>query len=372
MTENEMIEQVKNVLDTHGYNITRDKYHEVKPETAPSWCKLYKTFGSWGEVKRRAKALNVDTAPGHVVPEFVDKKTGELDWRRVINAAIEMQDIRNNNSWTQDICRIEIPTDKPVAIMFTSDEHIGSMATDYDAWLNSIDYLFDTPGLYAVNVGDPIENQKKFRTVSPILSQVISPTLQPQVYGQVLLEMFNRGKLLAMSGGNHDLEFDERIFGEGDLKQYAERLVPYFDGKGLVELVVGDVTYRILMMHKTRYHSFINTLHGAKREYQLTLPADIVVTAHTHKPGFEEYHHYQMAAELGLDFGGVSFLIQTGTFKVNDTYSKRYWTKGVIGTPTVVLHPDRREMDYFRTPEKAVDFIRGINNNEYANDGTGK
>jgi len=348
------------VLQTHP-NIGQRGYDLLRDPEKPGRATVVRRFGSFEAAKKLAlpDGGTVANVP-HIPPVFIDKKEGRLDWREMIRAAITQQDIIRRNSWSQDACKVEVPTSDPIAVAYTSDEHLGSIATDYTAWLDDIDFLLNTPGLYAVSAGDMIENQRAFKTVSAVINQIIPPDLQEEIVREITLELFVKNKLLAAGAGNHDTEFCERLYGKSNVEKIISRLVPFFNGKGAMELTVGNQKYTHLIIHKTRFNSFLNALHGAKREYQLTLPADVVVTAHTHKPAFEMYYQYEMASEIGMGIGPYSLLIKTGTYKTEDAYSKRYWTKGVIGTPTVVYMPDRREMTVFRTAREAVTYMEGI------------
>ena len=84
-------------------------------------------------------------------------------------------------------------------------------------------------------------------------------------------------------------------------------------------------------------------------------PGDVIVTAHHHSPAYAIVNRYPVAREAGFDFGGDVALIRTGTFKINDGYSMRFWNKGIIGVPTVVYHPDKFLFDVYRSAERAVE-----------------
>jgi hypothetical protein len=363
-TDASLLAAVRAIFAAHG-PLTAEQYDKLTTDLyKPGRPILRRSFGKWKTMCRRIEngepELRPESDAAHVPPVFTDKKRGELDWREVIDAAVVQQGILRRNSWSQDACKITIPTNDPIAIAYTSDEHLGSLATDYRAWRADLDYLLETPGLYAISCGDMIDNYRQFRSVAPVISQIIPPDLQEDILAQIIGELVGANKLLAAGAGNHDTEFAERIYGKANAEKIISRLVPFFNGKGAAEITVGNQRYSSLIIHKTRFNSFLNDLHGAKREYQLTLPADVVATAHTHKPAFEMYYHYDMAHELGWGIGPYSFLIKSGTYKVECPYSKRYWTKGIIGTPTVVYYPDMRNMLVFRTAREAMVYVNAV------------
>jgi len=353
-----LVAQGKKLFAKYGAGLSRDKFMAISKKERPSKWQIRNVFGSWQEY--RNECLDIDTLK-HEPPLFPDKKEGEIHWREVIEVAKKQQKIHHKNQWTQDSCTIDLSNaTEPVAVVYSADWHLGSLATDYDTWQADIEYLMNTPRLYIASAGDLTENMRKFYTVAPILAQVIQPDIQEAMLRNLVIELVSKNKLLLAGAGNHDVEFDEKLMGSSNVEKIISRLVPFFNGKGLAKIKVGNQEYTNLILHKTRYNSFLNELHGAKREYQLTFPADVVVTAHTHKPAWELYYHYEMAAELGLGIGPYSYLVKTGTYKVDDPYSKRFWTKGVIGLPTIVYHQDHREMVIFRTANQAVTYMRGL------------
>lgn len=310
----------------------------------------------------RGEVIETEVIPDstHMKPLFIDKKVGEFNWRETLNLMEQSQQLHDANKWSQESCKIKLEVDRPIAIVLSADWHLGSTAVNYAVWKKDIETFMNTPNLYLGTVGDLIDNFRDFKSKFPIVNQLISPNIQYDLLQGIFVDMVDNGKLLFAVAGNHDVEFDERIMGDSFVARFTSRLVPFFDGKGVVELTVGEVTYSFLVMHKSRFSSFLNTLHGNKREYQLTFPADVVVTAHTHMPGFEEYHHYDWANALGYNVGGTSFLVKCGTYKEGDIYSRRYFNKGIISTPTIVLYPNSKKMVYFQCAEDAITFMKNL------------
>jgi hypothetical protein len=76
--------------------------------------------------------------------------------------------------------------------------------------------------------------------------------------------------------GNHDVEFDERIFGQA-LQYYLlqNMKAPRFQNRGLLNLGVGNEIYTLYLFHKSRFRSVFRPAHGAYREYQFGYPADV-------------------------------------------------------------------------------------------------
>ena len=297
------------------------------------------------------------TRTGHVPPQWTPKERPQgTDWRAILDAGQRLQEQRQRRDGSDPSPLVRLETDRPIAVTFTADWHLGSGATDHRQWREDMEFLLNTDGLYCAVLGDEINNVVTFRNLAEVLSQVIPVDLQRDLLRGIVTEMIAKGKLLFTTWSNHVDEFDERLIGQcllADLRRAQG--VPHLDGMGLVRLVVGQETYTILATHKVRYRSYLNALHGAKRLYQLEFPADVVVAAHDHQPGHEEYNHYGLARELGYGFGGTSWLIACSTYKLASAWARRYYGEGVLKRETAVFWPDRHRIEVFDDALSAVE-----------------
>lgn len=305
-----------------------------------------------------AKDRNIGAAREAAV-KFVDVKEGEdINWREFVDLAKTNQDFEERLSPRQKFATITIETEVPIGIMFTSDWHLGERYTDHDQWARDIEFLLEAPNLYMVDLGDDRQNMRSFKVLARILSQVLSPKQQALMMRSVVEELCRSQKLLAKVAGNHDREFDERIFGEALQKYlYGYMTAPFFNNRGLLKLTVGSTFYTIMLFHKSRFKSFLRRTHGAMREHQLSVPADIVAGGHDHAPGLEHLYHYTLAKEAGLGFGGETLLIKTGTYS-DGTYGWKYFHSGGFSQNyTVVLYPHQHKMVAFTNPEDAMQYM---------------
>jgi len=291
------------------------------------------------------------TAPRpHERPQFEDLKTVDMPWRKVLDFCTEGEEIYRKTRGGQEKATVKIDSDRPIVICYSSDWHLGSASVSHDQWRRHVDTLLNTPNLYMIAVGDYVDNFLKFRSIMPVLEQIIPPRIQFDVLEKIFDEMIKNDKLLAASWGNHDDERMENEIGFSLVEKMLRNKVPYLGGQGLVTIETGDQKYSHLLTHKSRYQSFLNKLHGAKRMYQLVWPARIVVTAHTHNPDYETYFHYDTQ----------NYLVKCGTFKDHDGYSARYWTQGRIGVPALVFYPDRDEIVPFLRVDQAVKYANAL------------
>ena len=292
--------------------------------------------------------------------EFINKKYAEFNQDEWFDLIDNYQKLDKKASGTQDHAVIKIHVKShPIAVIYSSDWHLGSVAVDHEAFRQHYDFVLNNPYFKLITVGDLSDSFYRFKTMEAIFGQIIPPGRQNQLLAGVLNELTKRKKLLLAVWGNHDEEHEKALTGSSTVADMFAKRVPYFRGQGIAELVIcnddngSEVKYTNSVTHKSRFKSFINPFHENIRNYQLFFPGDVIVTAHTHAPFLATYYHYTDAERIGMGFGGCSYLIKTGTFKTDDTYSQRYFKQGIIGLPTVVYYPDERHFSAYRTPYEA-------------------
>jgi hypothetical protein len=121
---------------------------------------------------------------------------------------------------------------------------------------------------------------------------------------------------------------------------------------GEIEIEHGAATYRIVVSHKIAGASIFNRLQGVKRLMRLQFPnVDIGITGDLHTPDIETYYEgkFRRAAIMG------------GSFKIDDGYSKRYfslYTK--MDMPCVVLFPDEKHFIVTMNAGEALAIANGM------------
>ena len=312
---------------------------------------LRKNNLSWGEIAKRCNETYHNNQPvrnrhtvrnkyakmgGTPLPIFVDKKRAErIDWREWFDNLEARQAFHQRTSSSQDEATIRIDTDKKIYLAFSGDWHMGSLSISYDELRYNLQTILDTDRVYIVTVGDLVDNFRSFRSLQPILSQIVTPRDQGTILQAILDEFLRKKKWLAACWGNHDIERDEKIYGESPIKNLLSKNLVYFNGKGTLNLIVGEQKYVIRISHYFKGYSIYNPNHSMNRELKWYAPfADVIVGAHKHQPAIQTFYSY----------GKRKVLIQVGSFQTDDGFSKRFWTKGIIGVPTVVFRPDRHEV----------------------------
>ncbi len=312
---------------------------------------------------RRKKADEHDDTIENDKPkiDFLHKDCNDMDvdWRELAERTIDLAEAKKLSTPPLiKSTRAYIETDRPIGLVFSGDWHLGTMGTDYVKWYADIQKIIDHPYLYLVDLGDDRQNMRSFKDLSGVLDQVMTPQEQGLFIRSLVNELTENNKLLCKVDGNHDVEFDERIFGEAIQGYLLERMkAPRFRNKGLLFLEVGDETYSIYVFHKTRFRSIYRAAHGAFREWQFGYPADVVAGAHDHQPGFEMLPNYLMARAVGSDFGGLTFLIKVGTYQESKFGWKYFHNGGKPEAITVVLWPKTHKMQVFLSIDDATRFL---------------
>jgi hypothetical protein len=293
--------------------------------------------------------------------EFTDKKeTNNVDWREYIDLAKHGKDINERSEITQKTAEVHIKTDKPIAVVYSGDWHLGDKAIDYQTWVSHLSLILNNNNVFMVDMGDEIQNMRTFKVLSGVLDQVLSPTQQAAMLHSIVDELTESNKLLAKITGNHDAEFDERLFGEALEKYYMSKLkAPIFNNRGLLDLHVGDQLYPNLLFHKSRFKSSARPAQGALKEWQMGYPAEVVVGGHDHIPAAEIMWAYGLASDNNKGFGGEIFLLKIGTFQDSDLGWKYYQgSNPTCIMPTVVYYPKEHRKILFMDLADAIKFLK--------------
>lgn len=349
-----------------------DRLHRT---TDLTWEEIGDQFGVSREQVRKAVyrhtrrkdeqvKADLDTVEGIARPHFPDwEKPERVPWRDWFASWGRTNELHKAIDPSQELLTVDLSTtDKPVAVAFAADLHMGGGYTDHDAIRQTVDYILETEGLYLCLVGDGIEGfipgMKPAET-----SEQMPASLKAQLsaYRSLVEELADARKLLFMTWGDHDAKWFENAIGVNSVKREMHDRVPYFNGRGLVKLKLGEQTYWVQANHSERFNSQWNLNHPQRRQYERFFPANVNVSGHKHKPAFQCFHHYSALQHADEGLGGKTWLIATGTFKTGpDPYTIRSWSRGIMGVPTCVFHPDTHDVDCFEGPEKAMAFVRGL------------
>ena len=132
---------------------------------------------------------------------------------------------------------------------------------------------------------------------------------------------------------------------------------PLLRGVSFVDLTVGKVPYRLMMAHKFLGSSYINPTHQESRANREIPGADIILAAHTHKPGESVIYQPQ--------YGGGArkvALVNGKTFKKTDSYGK---DKGFtptsgdeLGCNWIILNHDKKMVRVCSSNEEMIETMK--------------
>jgi len=290
-------------------------------------------------------------AKKQIIEEYVnaDKflKESMPDYQNLIALAKQESALMADQHFTPVITENEIVTDKPIALVFTADWHLGSLGVDYNQFDIDINLIENTPRVFTYIGGDMRENIIEPAKIGSSHNQ--QPIIRQSALFIRTLEKIKK-KVIAVGAGTHD--WDILLSGFDTIKQLCEDLkVVYTDMGGLMNLRVGEQEYKIFRSHHYKFQSVLNLTHAAKQCWRLgEYDADMVCLEHRHVAAVEPFYGH------GLE----RIAIRTGTYKTKDTYARTYGFYGLrVGNPTIILYPHERKMVPFLHMHDALAFLKG-------------
>ncbi len=226
---------------------------------------------------------------------------------------------RQKFSRIHDSSLLSLVRESETVIVFTGDWHLGSPGTDYHRFEKDLEALVKAKKrlgskLVVVGMGDYVDG---YTSKSPKAEhdQVLSPWEQ-RLAAKQALELLKPDYILV---GDHDFWMSGGEEGYNWLHDWAmERGVPFAEWGGEVEIWTGKRVWRLLVRH--RYKGSVggtDHLRPHKNLYTEAGPADAVVLAHFHA----RTGAYRVSPVRGTE--KPYWAIQTGTYKLLDTYGKK-------------------------------------------------
>lgn len=236
---------------------------------------------------------------------------------------IDLLDIaatRQKYSRIHDTPGITLTLTSPTLLVFTGDWHLGAPGTDYELFKADLERLHSAKlalkeKLLIVGMGDYVDGYLSRGTPKAEHDQVLSPVEQ-RIAAKRALELLRPSLVLI---GDHDLWLSGGELGYNWLHDWAaESGVPYAEWGGEIELWTGARVWRLLVRH--RYKGSVtgqDHLKPHKNLFQEYGPADAVVLAHSHaRTGV-----YKVSPVRSKE--SRYWAVQTGTYKLKDTYGKK-------------------------------------------------
>lgn len=285
--------------------------------------------------------------------EFPDLPSSELPAEKLIEQACARFEghlgARDARRWME----IKIKSNKPVGVAFVGDPHIDNNGCNWPLLRRDIKILKDTPGLYAVNIGDLTDNWIG-RLIRLYADQEMS---KKQAWKLAKYFMRDAGiNWLCHILGNHD------AWGDGPylIKANAAPQVPVEDWQSRFQISFPNGSrVRVHAAHDFPGNSIWNEMHGPKKASMLLEEADIYACGHKHQWAINEGENAQR--------GFVYYLIRSRGYKFIDSYADQlgYGSQKFGATITAVINPvanGARRIRCFSDMEEAAEFLTYLRN----------
>lgn len=254
---------------------------------------------------------------------------------------------------SQDVVPFVLADERPVGIAFIGDTHIGAQIP-YDRLVADLCRIRDTPGLYAVHMGDVLDNYKPSGKAASGMYGMAIPDPEEQLEYAADRLAICRGKWLAILQGNHDA-WDYKVAGVNRLPDLARHLdAAYVSEKGCtLDVELNGHRSVVGCKHTFAGTSRITKTNAQRRMYDewpwfddgVTL--DVVVLAHTHEP--EVAHTVRHGRDV--------WYVRTGTYKVKDSYGESLGYRSAYGVPVLLLWPDGSRRMVVKDFDLAVELL---------------
>ncbi len=238
----------------------------------------------------------------------------------------------------------------PVALVFMGDQHLGSSGTDYERCFAEAEIVADTPGMYAVTMGDMLD-----QFVIGRLRQARDNSRLAIVDEWALVRKYIRtlgDSLVASVGGNHDA-WATLLTGVDYFADTLRSLRPdviYDSDDCTIDVVVGERTWTGRLRHQWQGSSIYNPTHGIERAAKWDQGFVFGVGAHTHVSGVAR----------SFNVGGRSGMAAlVGAYKRHDAFARRmgFARPNNSTAITIVFDEETGSMTGFEDLEFAARFM---------------
>lgn len=257
---------------------------------------------------------------------FPDLPSSELPPDQLIEQACKRFEghltARNARRWME----IKVKSNKPIGVTFMGDPHIDNNGCNWPLLQRDIKILAETPGMYAVNIGDLTDNWIG-RLIRLYADQEMS---KKQAWKLAAWFMNGAGiNWLVHILGNHDAWND----GPYIIKANA-KIVPVEDWQSRFQIVFPNgQRIKVHAAHDFPGSSIWNKMHGPQKASMMLEQADIFACGHKHEWAINE------SENANRDF--VYHLIRARGYKFIDSYSDQlgYGSQKFGASITAIIDP---------------------------------
>jgi hypothetical protein len=279
-----------------------------------------------------------------------NKKIPIIDEQSMVAHLIEARKIYREMEVGQREATVTLKTpypDLPAYIWLNTDDHIGSVMTDYESFMRDFNTVKNRPNFSLISNGDEIDH---FMTINKASGGVYENPMSPQQQGRLFQKMFkgmdDLDKIIAFSFGNHNqwLRGAGYKFENTWLENFK---APVLNCGGVVTIKYGEQEYKVAISHMHWGFSKLNPTNACKRMIEHDYPeADVAFLGHYHQ---KEVLHFNRA-------GKDKVAVMGGCYKLEDEFGSEHGmgsSRGNIGGITLAIFPDTKKIVPFYSIQEA-------------------
>lgn len=241
----------------------------------------------------------------------------------------------------------------PIFVWLNCDDHLGSVMTDYEAFIRDYKTVRDTPNFFCLSNGDEVDHFMVTlgKTAIGVYETPITPQQQGLLFQSLFKKLDDQNKMIAFSFGNHNqwLRGAGYKFEDTWLRNFQ---CPVLNCGGLIKLQHGSQEYKIALTHRYWGASKLNPTNAAKRYMEHEHPsADVLFLGHTHQA---ESLWFRRDREVDYRYAVIG-----GTYKTDDEYGAEAGIggRGQLGGMVLVLSGEKRDISVLRSVEEARQYF---------------
>jgi len=233
---------------------------------------------------------------------------------------------------------IRLPVqNKRAYLVGLGDIHIENIMSYLDKYESDLLTIKGQKNLGVAITGDLSDNAVKYMDLN---FETISTPREARRLAKMTLALI-KDKIVSMSSGCHERHQEEEV-DHNPIKELSQRWdKPYLGHHGVLNVKVGEQTYRVAVSHKGKGSSMYNDLHSGVRTIREQYPkADIAIMGHSHQAAFLNQ----------VEQGQRKLMVNIGSYKQNDRYARSRGFKGSqagLDTPIIELSAERRHWNVF-------------------------
>lgn len=282
------------------------------------------------------------------LPDFPDDDIGEGE---IIDLMCRRYEKRAEHKASKKWFRIEMPDDKPFAILWWGDPHLDNNGTNWPL-LRAHAQLAQHPAVWSVNIGDTLDNWPHGSRLMSLYAQ----SDQSVATSHKLARWFCKAsgiRWLVWLFGNHDAWAGSTS--TEWLREMGGKKVVFEDwGAQFVLGCPGGAGFKIWAAHNFPGNSQWNSLHGPQKAAAMREEADVYVCGHLHNWAI----HKEESSQRGFTYS----LLRARGYKYLDNYAEKLGfmpQQNGASIMTVFLPATGRHYN-FEHPEDGIAFLDAL------------